>query len=313
MAWRYPADSHSRRRVEPRIRCRSRPDGSYRWHLQQAVVLRDAEGKVLKFVGTTTDIDDQKRAEDALRQAQGALARINRVTTMGELAASLAYELIQPITGAMTNANSCLRSLKRDTPDLDAVRRAVTRIARDAQRASDVIGRIRSQFQGGARYREVIDVNEINRETVALRRDEATRYNISVRTELSSDLPQIIGDRVQLQQVAMNLIVNGIEAMKDVDGIRELAIKSQRAEDEQILVSISDTGRGFPPELAEQIFAPFFTTKPDGIGMGLRISRSIVESHGGRLWAVGSPGRGAIFHLSLPAARKIPQSALHFA
>jgi len=277
-------------------------DGSYRRHLQQAVVLRDAGGKVLKFIGTTTDVDDQKRVEDALRQAQGDLARINRVTTMGELAASLAHELSQPISGAMTNANTCLRSLERDKPDLDTVRTAVTRIARDAQRASDVIGRIRSQFQGGARHREVIDINEINRETITLLRDEAARYNISVLTELAADLPQIVADRVQLQQVVMNLIVNSIEAMRAVDGIRELVVKSQRSEDGQILVSVSDTGIGFPPQLAEQIFDPFFTTKPQGTGMGLRISRSIIESHGGRLWAVGSPERGAIFNLSLPAS-----------
>ena len=277
-------------------------DGTYRWHLHQAVVLRDSEGKVLKFVGTTTDIDDQKRAEEALRQAQGDLARINRVTTMGELTASLAHELSQPISGAMTNANVCLRKLGSDKPDLDEVRAAVTRIARDAQRAAEIIGRIRSQFEKGSVNRETLDVNEIIRETVALLRDEAMRYNISVRTELAADLPQIVGDRVQLQQVAMNLIVNSIEAMKDVDGIREMVIKSQRAENEQILVSVSDTGIGFPPQLAEQIFDPFFTTKPHGTGMGLRISRSIIESHGGRLWAVGSPGRGATFHLNLPAA-----------
>ena len=281
-------------------------DGTYRWHLQQAVVLRDAEGKVLKFVGTTTDIDDQKRTEEALRQAQGDLARINRVTTMGELTASLAHEISQPISGAITNANVCLRKLGSDKPDLDEVRAAVTRIGRDAQRAAEIIGRIRSQFEKGALNREILDVNEIIRETVALLRDEAVRYNISVRTELAADLPQIVGDRVQLQQVAMNLIVNSIEAMKDVDGIREMVIKSQRAENEQILVSVSDTGIGFPPQLAEQIFDPFFTTKPHGTGMGLRISRSIIESHGGRLWAVGSPGRGATFHLSLPAA--IPSS-----
>ncbi len=281
-------------------------DGTYRWHLQQAVPLRDADGKILKFVGTTTDIDDQKQAEDALRQAQGDLARINRVTTMGELAASLAHEVSQPISGAMTNANASLQSLGSNKPDLDLVRTAITRIARDAQRAAGIIARIRGQFEKSSVNQETLDVNEMIRETIALLRNEAMRYNISMRTELATDLPQIVGDRLQLQQVAMNLIVNSIEAMKDIDRIRELVIQSQRAENEQILVSFSDTGPGFPPQLAEQIFDPFFTTKPHGTGMGLRISRSIVESHGGRLWVVGSQGRGATFHFSLPIA--IPSS-----
>jgi signal transduction histidine kinase len=195
-----------------------------------------------------------------------------------------------------------LRKLGRDKPDLDEVRAAVTRIGRDAQRAAEIIARIRSQFEKSSASREILDVSEIVRETVALLRDEAMRHNISVRTELAADLPQIIGDRVQLQQVAMNLIVNSIETMKDVGGLREMVISSQRAENEQILVSFSDTGTGLPPQLAEQIFDPFFTTKPHGTGMGLRISRSIVESHGGRLWAEATAGRGAIFHLNLPAA-----------
>jgi PAS domain S-box-containing protein len=277
-------------------------DGTYRWHLQQAVVLRDSEGKVLKFVGTTTDMDDQKRTEEALRQAQGDLARVNRVTTMGELAASLAHELSQPISGAMTNANVGLRKLGSDSPNLDEMRVVFSRIVRDAQRATEIIRRIRSQFEKDAPNREILDINEIIPETIALLRDEAVRYNISVRTELAADLPQIVGDRVQLQQVAMNLIVNSIEAMKDVDGLREIVVRSQRAENEQILVSVSDSGTGFPPQLVEQIFDPFFTTKPHGTGMGLRISRSIIESHGGRLWAEPADGRGATFHLNLPAA-----------
>jgi PAS domain S-box-containing protein len=282
-------------------------DGSYRWLLQQSVVLRDADGKVLKFVGTTTDIDDRKRVEDSLHLAQADLARINRVTTMGELAASLAHEVSQPISGAMTNADACLLWLGLENPDLDRVRTIVSRIARDTKRAGEIIGRIRSQFVRGALNRQDIDVNEIHREIVALLRDEAARYNISIRLELAADLPQIIGDRVQLQQVAMNLILNSIEAVKDIDGIREIVITSQRSENEQILVSVSDTGVGFPPELVEQLFDPFFTTKPQGTGMGLRISRSIVESHKGRLWAVGTPGRGATFLLSLPATRGVPQ------
>jgi PAS domain S-box-containing protein len=277
-------------------------DGVYRWHLQQAVVLRDSEGRVIRFVGTTTDTDDQKRTEEALRQAQGDLARINRVTTMGELAASLGHELSQPISGAMTNANVGLRTLGKENPNLDEVRGVFARILRDAQRATDIIARIRSQFEKSAPNQQAVDLNELIPETIALLRGEAMRHNVSLRTELEADLPQIVGDRVQLQQVVMNLIVNSIEAMKDVDGIREMVIKSQRAENEQILVFVNDTGPGFPPELAEQIFDPFFTTKPHGTGMGLRISRSIIESHGGRLWTEPAAGRGATFHLTLPAA-----------
>jgi signal transduction histidine kinase len=182
------------------------------------------------------------------------------------------------------------------------VRSALTRLERDAQRAADILARIRPQFQKSAPKQQTLDVNEIILETIALLRDRAMRYNISVRTELAPDLPQIVGDRVQLQQVAMNLIVNSIEAMKEVDGIREMVIKSQRAENEQILVSVSDSGTGFPLQLVEQIFDPFFTTKPHGTGMGLRISRSIIESHGGRLWAEPADGRGATFHLNLRAA-----------
>jgi len=252
--------------------------------------------------GAVRDVTERMRTEEALRQAQGDLARINRVTTMGELTASLAHEISQPISGAITNANVCLRKLESDNPDLDEVRAAVTRFGRDARRAAEIVGRIRSQFEKGSVNPETLGVSEMIRETVALLRDEAMRYNISVRTELAADLPQIAGDRVQLQQVAMNLIVNSIEAMKDVEGTRELVVLSRRAENEQILVSVSDTGVGFPSQIAEQIFDPFFTTKPHGTGMGLRISRSIIESHGGRLWAVGSPGCGATFHLNLPAA-----------
>jgi PAS domain S-box-containing protein len=251
--------------------------------------------------GAVRDVTERMRTEEALRQAQGDLARINRVTTMGELTASLAHELSQPISGAITNANVCLRKLGSDNPDLDEVRATVTRFGRDAQRAAEIIKRIRSQFEKGSANQETLGVSEMIRETVALLRDEAMRYNVSVRTELAADLPQIVGDRVQLQQVAMNLIVNSIEAMKDVDGTRELVIKSERAENEQILVSFTDTGIGLSSQLAEQIFEPFFTTKPSGTGMGLRISRSIIESHGGRLWAVGSAGRGATFYLILPA------------
>jgi PAS domain S-box-containing protein len=275
-------------------------DGVYRWLSMRGLPLRDRQGHIVRWYFLLTEVDDRKRAEDALRQAQGDLARINRVTTMGELAASLAHELSQPLAGALTNANVCLRRLGTEKPDLDELRAAATRLVRDAQRAAEIVRRIRSQFEKDSVNQETLDVSGILRETIALLRGEAARYNISVRTELAADLPQIVGDRVQLQQVAMNLIVNSIEAMKDVDGIREMVIKSQWSDNEQILVSVIDTGIGLPPQLAEQIFDPFFTTKPHGTGMGLRISRSIIESHGGRLWADSAAGRGATFHFTLP-------------
>ena len=226
--------------------------------------LRDRQGHIVRWYFLMTDVDDRKRAEEALRQAQGDLARINRVTTIGELAASLAHELGQPISGATINANTCLRRLERDDLDLGELRLVVTRFARDAQRASDIVVRIRSLFARGTSNREAIDVNEVNQEIVTLLHDEAARFKVLVRTELAADLPWIVGDRVQLQQVAMNLIVNGIEAMKEVDGIREMVIKSHRAEDEQILVSVSDTGIGFPPQLAEQIFRPVLYNQASG-------------------------------------------------
>jgi PAS domain S-box-containing protein len=241
-----------------------------------------------------------REERERLRQAQADLAHINRVTTMGELTASLAHEIKQPITAAVTNARTCLRWLGRDHPDVEEAREAASRIVKDATRAADIISRISLLFKKGAVKRELVDVNEVIREMIVLLRAEATRYSISVRTELAEHLPQVMVDRVQLQQVLMNLVINGIDAMKDVDGKRELAIKSQRRENEQLQVSVSDTGLGLPPQQADQIFDAFFTTKADGTGMGLRISRSIIETHGGRLWVADNPRRGARFCFTLP-------------
>jgi PAS domain S-box-containing protein len=260
----------------------------------------DRSGNVFEFVGSAMDITERKRAEEALRRAQADLAHVSRVTTMGELTASLAHEVNQPIAAAVTDANTCLRWLTRDHPDVEEARAAAMRIVKDGSSAADIISRIRLLFKKGTPEWEPVDVNAVVRETIVLLRSEATRYSISLRTELAEDLPQIMGDRVQLQQVIMNLIMNSIDAMKDVDGTRELSIKSQRAEDEQLLVSVSDTGVGLPPQQADQIFNAFFTTKPHGTGMGLRISRSIVESHGGRLWAADTCPRGASFCFTLP-------------
>ena len=243
---------------------------------------------------------EQRRAEEALRQAQSDLAHVSRVTTMGELTASLAHEVNQPIAAAVTNANTCLRWLAADTPNLEEARAAANRIVKDGRRAGEIISRIRLLFKKGAAERELVDMNEVIREMIVLLSSEAMRYNVSVRTQLAADLPQVMGDRVQLQQVVMNLMINGIDAMKDVGATRELIINSQRGENERLLVSVSDTGVGLPPQYADQIFNAFFTTKPHGTGMGLRISRSIIESHGGRLWAADNSSHGASFYFALP-------------
>jgi len=212
----------------------------------------------------------------------------------------LAHEVNQPIAAAITNANTCIRWLARDTPDVEEARAAAVRSAKDGMRAAEIVSRIRLLFKKGSPQRELVDINEVVREMIVLLRGEATRYNISVRTELAPELSPVLGDRVQLQQVLMNLMLNGIDAMKDVDGTRELAIKSQRVENEQVLVTVSDTGVGLPAQQADQIFKAFFTTKSHGTGMGLSISRSIIESHGGRLWAADNSPRGASFYFTLP-------------
>jgi len=275
------------------------PDGSVKYVHVVAHGLSDESGGI-EFVGAVTDATGRKRAEEALRQAQADLAHVDLVTTMGELTASLAHEVNQPIAAAVTNANTCLRWLTRDHPDLEEAREAASRIVKDATRAADIISRTRLLFKKGTPQHDLVDVNEVIGEMIVLLRGEATRYSISVRTELAADLPQVMGDRVQLQQVMMNLIMNSIDAMKDADGTRELAIKSQRTENEEVAVSVTDSGVGLPPQQAAQIFNAFFTTKPHGTGMGLRISRSIVESHGGRLWAADNSPRGASFCFTLP-------------
>jgi C4-dicarboxylate-specific signal transduction histidine kinase len=258
-------------------------------------------------MGAVRDVTERTLAEDALRQAKADLAHINRVTTVGELTASMAHEVNQPIAAAVTDSNTCMRWLTRDQPDLEEARAVAMRVVKGATRASEIISRIRLLFNKGSSEREFVNVNAVIGDMIVLLRSEAIRYNISVRTELAADLPRVLGDRVQLQQVLMNLMVNAIDAMKDVDGARELVIQSQRAENEQLLVTVSDTGVGLPPQQADQIFNAFVTTKPQGTGMGLRISRSIVESHGGRLWAAANSPRGANFYFTLPANAQVTQ------
>jgi PAS domain S-box-containing protein len=275
-------------------------DGKLKHIHAVAHAVTNGTGDLVEYIGTVMDVTERKLAEAALREAQSDLARINRVTTMGELTASLAHEINQPIAAAVTNANTTLRWLAREHPDLEEARASALRIVKDGTRAAEIITRMRSLFKKGTQQRELVDINDVVREMIVLLRGEATRYSISFRTELAPDLPRFMADRVQLQQVLMNLMLNGIEAMKEAEGNRSLTIKSQRADDDQVLISVSDTGVGLPPQFAEQIFNAFFTTKGQGTGMGLSISRSIVEAHGGRLWADDNSPRGASFYVSLP-------------
>jgi PAS domain S-box-containing protein len=279
---------------------RMRKDGSLLDVALTISPMKDAAGRIVGASKLARDITERKRAEEALRQAQADLAHMSRVTTMGELTASLAHEIRQPISAAVTNAKTCLRWLSRDEPDVAEACEAASRLVKDVTRAADIIGRISSLFKKDALQRELVDVNELIREMIVLLRSEASRFSISIRTELADGRPKVMADRVQLQQVLMNLMLNGIEAMVDMGTGGELTIKSQQGDNRQLLISVGDTGVGLAPEQAEQIFNAFFTTKPHGTGMGLRISRSIIESHGGRLWAANNSPRGASFYFTLP-------------
>ena len=279
-----------------------RSDGSRVPVLVAGTVIGNSWSETLAFV---LDLTERKRAEEErerLRQAQADLAYMSRVITVGELAASLAHEIKQPITAAVMNAKTCARWLQRDEPNIAEACEAASRIVKDTTRAADIIDRVRSLYRRGAPQRELVDINEIVREMMVLLHDEANRYSIPIRGELSPGLPKVMADRVQLQQVLMNLMLNGIEAMKDTGG--ELTITSKRTEDGQLMISVSDSGIGLPHEKPDRIFQAFFTTKAQGTGMGLSISRAIVESHSGRLWASANTGRGATFHFSLPTEAK---------
>jgi signal transduction histidine kinase len=249
------------------------------------------------------------KASEALREAQAELGRVTRLTAMGELTASIAHEIRQPIFAAATDAETCLRWLTRDQPEVAEAQEAASRLVKDVSRASDIINRIVLLFKKDVPRRELADVNGVIQETIALLRSEASRYSISIHAELTEGLPNIMADRVALQQVLMNLMLNAIEAMKDMSPPGKLTITTRQDENRQLLISVTDTGVGLPPGHAEQIFTAFFTSKPQGTGMGLPISRSIVESHGGRLWATSNSGPGATFQFALPLEAAARQSA----
>jgi signal transduction histidine kinase len=279
----------------------SMADGSVKYVQSVAHRLTGEDPESLIFVGAVTDTTERNSAErqrERLRQLEADLAHMNRVSMMGELAASLAHEIKQPITAAVMDANASMIWLSRDPPDPAEARGAASRMVAAVTRAAGIIDRVRSLYGRGAPEREVVDLNEILREMKVLLRDMADRRSISIRGEFDPGLPRTTADRIQLQQVLMNLMLNGIEAMREAGG--DLTIASKRTEQGQLLISVSDSGVGLSVDQAERIFDAFFTTKPQGTGMGLSISRRIVESHGGRLWASPNAGRGAIFQFTLP-------------
>jgi signal transduction histidine kinase len=269
-------------------------------HKQAEQSLRESEKRLTQTnEELRKDIIERQRAEEALQESQAGLARVTRVLAMGELVASIAHEVNQPLTAVVINGNFCTRQLAGKTPNLDELREAIAEIVNDGARASAVISRIRTLLMKGAPSRDELDIKEVIQEVVILMRSEVTRNRVSLRLDLAADLPRVLGDRVQLQQVLINLLMNGIDAMLTVtDRPRELLIKSARNPD-GVLIQVQDSGRGLDPEQGDRIFEPFFTTKPQGIGMGLSISRNIVESHGGRLWAV-PVSNGALSQFTLP-------------
>jgi signal transduction histidine kinase len=277
------------------------PDDSVKYVQVVAHALRDETGN-LEFVGAVMDITERKRAEEALRNTQVELAHVTRVTTLGEITASIAHEVNQPLAAVVTNANASLRWLSRQPANLDEVRQALERIIKEGNRAGEVIGRIRSLVKRSPPQKEWLNINDTILEVIALARSEVERNRISLQTQLSDELPEVLGDRIQLQQVILNLVINAIQAMSGVSqGQRELLVSSCKDESNGVLVSVRDSGKGLEAERIDHLFDAFYTTKPDGMGMGLAISRSIVEAHGGRLWAKQNEPRGAVFQFILPA------------
>ena len=291
---------------ESELRLR-RADGEYRWFVTRRVPLR-RNGEVIAWYAATYDIEDRKQAESELieserrfREAQTELAHASRVVTMGQFTASIAHEVNQPIAAALMNAETALRWLARQPPNLEKTKQSIDRIICDGKRAADIVGRIRDFSKKAPVRKESLEVNEAILEIMRLTDAAASENGVLVKMQLSEGLPHILGDRVQLQQVILNLIMNAIEAMSQVsDGSRELLINTNNAEPDSVLVTVRDSGSGLPNANPERIFDAFYTTKASGLGIGLAICRSIVEAHGGRLWATSNEPRGAIFCMMLP-------------
>jgi C4-dicarboxylate-specific signal transduction histidine kinase len=275
------------------------PDHSVKYLHAVARATSGLDGQ-MEYIAAIQDVTERRLSQEALDKARAELAHVARVMTLGTLTASIAHEIRQPLAAAVTDAKTCSRWLNRDQPDIGEAKEATSRLVKDLTRASEIISRIGSLFKKDSPKRDLVDVNEVVQEMTTLLHGEARALSVSLQLDLASDLPPIVADRVQLQQVLMNLMLNAIDAMKGLSTSGVLTITSGRDESDQVLISVSDTGIGLPPEQAEQVFDAFFTSKAQGTGMGLTISRSIIESHGGRLWATSHADRGATFQFTLP-------------
>jgi C4-dicarboxylate-specific signal transduction histidine kinase len=289
-----------------------RPDGEVRIVHSEGDVTKDESGRHRSMFGTIQDLTERKRAEEALREVQAELERANRVTTIGQLTATVAHEVNQPIAAAVTNAQAALRWLGAQRPDLEEVRQALDRIVRDGNRAGDVIGRIRAMIKKAPPRKDRFDLNQAILDVIVLTRSEVLRHGVSLQTQVAAGLPAVDGDRIQLQQVILNLILNAVEAKGGIDEeTRELRISTETDASGGVLVAVRDTGAGLDARTANRLFETFYTTKPEGLGMGLAICRSIIEAHGGRLWASANEPRGTVFQFTLPAERDEAVPAEH--
>jgi PAS domain S-box-containing protein len=294
--WQEALATGGRFEVEARVRS---SDGGYRWFLARSIPQRSEDGTIARWYGIHIDIEEQRRAQQSLAAAQDDLARLARIMSMSEMAASIAHELNQPLTAVITHAYACREWLASQPANLEKAASTAERIVEESTRASAVVSRVRALFRKEPHLRVATDVNRLIRELARLERDESIRRDIAIRLRLADNLPRLEMDPVQIQQLLQNLVMNGMDAMMHTDAPREILIRSELHGDGEILVAVEDRGPGIPPEIEPRIFEPFFSTKPQGSGMGLAICRSIVEAHDGRLWAANSATGGAIFQFTL--------------
>ena len=281
------------------------PDGTMKYIHSVGHPVFNAAGDLVEYVGTLMDVTERTRAEDALQKAQAELAHVTRVATLGEMTASISHEINQPLGAMVNNASACLRWLAAS--NLEEARRSAMLVVADGHRASEIIARIRALAQKAPTRKDWFDINKAIHEVIALARSEVQGNRVSLKTQLAGDLPPILGDRIQLQQVLLNLMMNAIEAMRGVDeGPRELWVDSKRVESREVLIAVRDSGPGLDAKSLDRLFEAFYTTKPEGLGMGLAISRSIIEAHGGRLWATANAPHGAVFQFTLPTGGERP-------